>query len=124
MMATIGTYALTITMVRISILILYRRVFATAAFRKKTVVVAALCLTWFCVIVLLDVLQCHPIADTFIYPRPNTCINLQNFLWAMTTSNLVLDLIMLCLPLHMVWSLDLPRSEKAFLYIVFSLGGL
>lgn len=124
MMATIGTYALTVTMVRISILILYRRVFDTPAFRKKVLIVAALCLTWFFLVLFLDIFQCHPFTDAFRTPRPSTCMSIQAFLWGMTASNLLLDLIMLCLPLSMVFKLDLPKSEKWILVSVFSLGGV
>lgn len=46
MISGVVTYTLTITMVKISILTLYRRIFSTSAFRKKIVIVGCHC--WDC----------------------------------------------------------------------------
>jgi len=139
MISGVVTYTLTITMVKISILTLYRRIFSTSAFRKKIVIVGChcwvsllgvivgiACLIWFFIAFLMDLFQCHPFKDAFNpeYLFTSHCVNLQGFYWGITAAYLVLDVVVLSLPLHMVWNLQLPTKQKLLLSGVFLLGGV
>ena len=107
MMCGIVTYSLTITMVKISLLLLYRRIFSTPAFRKKVLVVGIVCAIWFFISIFMDIFQCHLLSDAFNPEMLFTdhCINLQGYYWGAIAANLGIDVIMLLLPLHMVWDL-------------------
>ncbi|KAL9064748.1 MAG: hypothetical protein Q9161_008677 [Pseudevernia consocians] len=119
-------YAFTILMVKISILLMYRRIFDTEAFKKATWVVGVACVAWAIAAVLCLVFQCHPFSglwnpeDTFT----SKCINLQSYYRAVASSNMALDIIILCMPLYMVWRLKLEASQKLMLSGIFALGGL
>lgn len=67
-MSTILTYSLTITMVKISILMLYRRIFDTATFRLKSLIVGIICVAWFLVAVFTDIFQCRPFEAVGLAP--------------------------------------------------------
>lgn len=125
-MATLITYSLTITLVKMSILLMYRRIFETKTFRKVTNVVGAACIAWNIAEILSDIFQCHPIMGAWnpAFVFTNRCINLQAYFWGISASNMVLDIIILCLPLRMVWSLRVPRKQKYMLLGIFLLGGL
>ena len=125
-MATMTTYSLTITFVKISILLLYRRIFTTAPFRKASVAVGAACLLWFIIEVFMDIFQCHPIKAAFDPALLSTdrCIDLQSFYSGITIANLCLDVVILYLPLHMVWKLKLPTKQKLTLSGIFLFGSL
>lgn len=64
-MAGLVTYSLTITIVKLSILLLYRRIFITQGFKMATMYVGLICLAWFFLAILLDIFQCHPFKAAF-----------------------------------------------------------
>lgn len=125
-MGTMTTYSLTITCVKISVLLLYRRVFTTASFRKVSVVVGIACLLWFIIELFINIFQCRPFKAAFEPPLLFTghCIDLQSFYLGVTIANLGLDVVILYLPLHMVWKLKLPIKQRLTLSGIFLLGGL
>jgi hypothetical protein len=125
-MSAIVTYGLTINLVKISLLLLYPRIFSTAAFRKKSMFVGVLCVIWFTIIVCMDIFQCRPFDEAFHAETilTNHCIDLQNFYWGATAANLGIDVIMLFLPLHMVWKLKLPTHQKLLLSELFMMRGV
>ena len=119
-------YTHTITIVKLSILVLYRRIFSTVAFKKSTLVVGGAVMLWFIVALFTDLFQCQPFEAAF-NPEllfTNQCINLQAYYWGITASNLCLDIIMLYMPLYMVWGLQLRTRQKIALSGIFLLGGM
>lgn len=125
-MCTILTYSLAITMVKISLLMLFRRIFTTAAFRLKSMIVGVVCVAWFFVAVFTDIFQCSPFKDVFELHMLFTdhCINVQAYYWGISASNVFLDLVLLYLPIHEVWKLQLPRRKKLGISSVFALGSM
>ena len=125
-MAGIVTYSITITTVKLSILLLYRRIFVSQRFKRTTIYVGLICLAWFFIAVFIDLFQCHPFKAAFNVEVIFTdqCIDLQAFYWGITAANVTLDVILLYLPLHMVWSLQLPKRQRLALSAIFMLGGL
>ena len=117
---------MTITTVKMSILLMYRRIFPTNSFRKLTLYVGAACIAWFVAEVLSDIFQCHPIVaawDPKFLFSPQ-CINLEAYFWGISATNMILDVIILCMPLRMVWDLELPMRQKCILSGIFLMGGL
>ena len=126
MMSGLLTYSFTITTVKISILVLYRRIFITTAFKKKTLIVGVACLAWFFITIFTNLFQCRPFKAAFD-PQllfTNQCVDLQTYYWGIAGSNLALDVVILFLPLHMVWRLKISKGQKAMLSGIFMLGGV
>ena len=120
------TYGLTISAVKISILLLYRQVFDTANFKKAIRVVCFLCITWLCGNVFTMVFLCSPMSAAWD-PKlvfSNHCRDFQAFLFGITISNLILDVIILCMPLLMKWTLKLSTRKKFEGSGIFLLGSL
>ncbi|KAL8804381.1 MAG: hypothetical protein Q9182_002576 [Xanthomendoza sp. 2 TL-2023] len=90
---SIITYSLAISSVKISLLLLYRRIFDTEHFKKRSLIVGIACV-----------------------------LCLYAYYLGFSSSNLVLDLVILLLPLHMVWKLKLPPRQKLALSGIFSIG--
>lgn len=113
-------------MVKISILLLYRRVFDTKKFKIITSVLSGVCLAWGVVAIVCLIFQCHPISgmwnpeDSFT----DKCFDLKAYYAAVSGSNMGLDIILLSLPMYMIWGLRLPASQKIGLTFIFLLGGL
>ena len=125
-MCAICGYSLTITAVKISILLLYHRIFETAAFRRKALIVGMVCITWCLIAICLEIFKCHPLSDAFI-PKilyTDHCIDTEAYYEGVTATNMAIDITMLLLPVHMVWGLSLPIRQRILLSSIFMLGGL
>lgn len=126
LMPAIVTHGLTVTCVRISVLLLYRRIFVTEAFRRFTLVIGALCIVWAFANVFGQVFLCSPMSAAW---HPNLifsdkCKDVQAMYYGVSISNMLLDIIILCLPLPLIWGLPLSWSKKFGLCGIFSLGSL
>ena len=122
------TYVVTITLVRVSILSLLRRIFTTKLFRMITTLLSTLCLAWGIAIIFANVFQCTPLSDAFdpsiVMSMSSRCINLQAMYYGTLATALSLDLVILILPLYPIWRLQLPHRQKYELMAMLSLGGL
>lgn len=113
-------------MVKISILLLYRRIFTTPSFKRATTVVGIACISWLIAALFCLAFQCHTDAERYNADSifSSQCIDLKAY-WAATTgSNMALDLVILCMPLYMVWNLKLATHQKIWLSGTFALGTL
>lgn len=120
------TTSLTITTVKIAILVLYRRIFPTPAFKQKTLIVGIAYIAWFIVVPLTNLFQYRPLnaASDPDLLFTESCIDLQAFYRGVVSPNPGIDNVMLYLPIHQVWELHLPRKQKFMLSGVFLLGSL
>ena len=124
--ASLVTYSVTITMVKISILLLYRRVFDTKKVKVFTAILGAICFAWGIAATICLVFQCHPFSgmwtpeDTFT----DKCFDLKAYYASISGTNMALDIVILSLPMYMIWGLGLPASQKIGLTLIFLLGGL
>ena len=120
------TYSLTIAMVKISILLLYRRIFDTLYFRRATTMVGLACLAWLIAALLCLAFQCRTETERYNANSlfSNQCIHLKAYWISVTGSNMALDLIILFMPLYMVWNLRLETRQKIALTGIFALGAL
>ncbi|KAL8692228.1 MAG: hypothetical protein Q9218_002704 [Villophora microphyllina] len=126
LMTTLVTYSLTITSVKMSLLLLYRRIFSTPVFKTWTLVIGATCAVWLIVAVLVDIFQCRPFNAAFQPDLLYTghCINLPAFYIGIIAANFILDIVILALPLTMIWRLKLSERQKLQVSAIFFLGGL
>lgn len=118
------------TVVKVSIICLYRRVFdVSKPFQKASQVVTNLCVAWYIVATCFAIIPCQPIDAAWIvgpegpYP-PDHCINFPIYFVCIEVTNVFLDTLILCLPLRMIRHLHLPNRHKIYLSGVFLLGGL
>ena len=113
-------------MVKISILLLYRRIFDTPNFARATWIVGIACISWLIASLLCLVFQCHTNAERYNADSlfSDQCINLKVYWVAITGSNMALDLIILCMPLYMVWNIRLATRQKIMASGLFALGAL
>ena len=113
-------------MVKISILLLYRRIFITGKYKKATMIVGLACLAWLVAALLCLAFQCHTDAERYNAESlfSNQCIDLKAYWVSVTGSNMALDIVILSMPLYMVWSLRLATRRKVALSGIFALGAL
>ena len=117
-------YKCTITLTKISILLLYLRIFPKKRFRWAVYAVMGFVISYAISSIAATILQCHPIERVFNHKLHGKCINLTVFWYCNAASSILSDCLILALPMPLITSLHLPRRQKYGLMMVFALGGL
>ncbi|MCJ1408579.1 hypothetical protein MMC19_002654, partial [Ptychographa xylographoides] len=124
------TYATTTTVIKGSILLLYRRMFPTTAtpfvWRAAWYFVMAWVILWWLGCGLATLFQCTPISFFWNQLAGDTsgfCINEYSFLAANAALNITSDIMILMLPMPIVWDLHIKKSQKLAISTIFLLGG-
>ena len=119
-------YALTQTLIKISILLFYREIFVGKRFVLLTYIIGAYVLAWFLEYELVANLNCKnfKVAWDVAANSPTECIYIRAVTIGETLSNIVADVAILCLPLGEVWKLQMSLKLKVAVAGIFLLGGL
>ncbi|KAE9363383.1 hypothetical protein N431DRAFT_450160 [Stipitochalara longipes BDJ] len=111
---------------KLSILLLYHRLFGSSS-RKFTIALWAsggFVAAWTFAGAMVIIFQCTPVKaawDPFI---PHTCINFDIFLTIISLINVFSDVLILCLPLPLLWRLQTTPRRKWQLIGMFMMGSL
>ncbi|OTB12729.1 hypothetical protein K445DRAFT_25441 [Daldinia sp. EC12] len=119
-------YAVTLALLKFSVLCLYRKVFSSSTrFCRFTWVLTALVTEWMLQIILATNLQCVPISATWdpTIIDQSTCINYGVEALVAYVMNITTDLTILSMPIPLVLRLNTSKSQKRRLIIVFAAGG-
>ncbi|MCJ1477259.1 hypothetical protein MMC13_005930 [Lambiella insularis] len=114
-------YKVTITATKISILLLYLRIFPHQKFRYATFVVMAFVFSYATASILATVFQCLPVSRVWDKSVSGHCINLTAFWYANAGSSIFSDLMIFVLPIPVIHSLHLPFRQKVALVMVFAI---
>lgn len=114
----------TLAVVKISILLLYRRIFTTRTFLRVNLAVGCLVLSSATAIALAAVFRCNPIADAWAHQARSGCFDTRTFYVTTKAIDFFTDVLVLLLPMPMVWQLHLPLKKRVFLCILFAIGSL
>ncbi|KAF6218804.1 hypothetical protein HO133_005347 [Letharia lupina] len=117
-------YCVCVTLIKISILLFYYRLFGVRkAFKYTCYALLALVTCWCIAIVFSNIFQCIPVEAAWIRPYPHSkCINNNASLLGTAVTNVFLDIVILVLPMVPVWSLSLTVRQKVTLTAIFLLG--
>ncbi|KAL9628828.1 MAG: hypothetical protein Q9204_005637 [Flavoplaca sp. TL-2023a] len=117
-------YALSITATKLSILYLYRRIFAVRTFKQISFAVAAICVSWWAAFTVTALFPCYPVKKMWQHQIKGHCYNFKTFFLASGVVDVLLDAIILSLPIKMISRLQMPYKRKVMLCFVFLIGGL
>ncbi|KAJ5588538.1 hypothetical protein N7537_011216 [Penicillium hordei] len=117
------SYTLLVPTIKMSILLLYRRIFSVPKFQLASLLTGILVLSWCLSVFITVLLQCRPIALNWNKQLSGTCINPKPFFFGNAISNLIIDAVILALPIPMVLQLQLRLSQKLSILGIFLLGG-
>ncbi|KAI1365260.1 hypothetical protein F5Y08DRAFT_338818 [Xylaria arbuscula] len=113
-----------LTFIRISICLLYRRIFANRSFRIRSTVMIGLSVVWFIVALIVGFLTCIPL-DKFWNPiKPGKCLNFNLFYLIIGVFETVIDIAILILPVRAIFNIQLPLKTKLVVSSIFLLGGV
>ena len=107
-----------------SILWLYRRIFATETFRRVALISMVVVAIWFLGAGLTDILVCLPVQSFWNPTVKGHCLNFDLYFLVIGIIETVIDLFILILPVPVISTIRLPPRSKIMLYGIFLLGGL
>lgn len=113
-----------VTAVKLSILWFYHLIFSPKAERVIQAAVA-LCMLWFIVATFIVIFQCKPVSAYWNQlAQPPYCMGTPQVLLGYELSNLIIDVIILCIPIRYVSFLKMSVSKKLSVLAMFLLGAL
>ncbi|TGO07556.1 hypothetical protein BTUL_0265g00050 [Botrytis tulipae] len=121
-------FALAVTPIRISMLWLIARLFENGApkFRRVAQGLMIYVLLHGSIFAITLIFQCRPISDYWVLsfkPQPN-CINQDVHLLFTSICNGITDYVVVILPMHTLWKLQLPFKQRISLCMLFAIGFL
>jgi hypothetical protein len=119
--ASIVIYNFATPLVKISILLQYRRIFTSQTMQRICFVALIFMSAVAISFPLTLALSCTPVPRFWDNSIPGTCIKQHIADPIMGAVNILTDIFLLCLPMPAIKSLQLPRKQKLMLYGVFCL---
>ncbi|KEQ70870.1 hypothetical protein M436DRAFT_52556 [Aureobasidium namibiae CBS 147.97] len=118
-------YSITMLFSKMSILLLYRRVFPINNFAKRWWAVVAFTVAYSLGAIFASLFQCRPMESAWsIDITPEYCISTEKFYTANAALNVVSDILILLLPVPIVWGLNTDVRKKVILTGLFSMGSI
>lgn len=116
--------ALAIT--KLSIVLLYARIFPGAQFRICLYGTGVIISFWLIACQFAAIFECTPIQYFWARNGPiaGHCLNVRASYFAQAAPNIITDIILMALPLPQLWKLNLPRKSRVGLCGIFLLGCL
>ncbi|KAK2774617.1 hypothetical protein FQN53_003551 [Emmonsiellopsis sp. PD_33] len=117
-------YKVSIGLTKISILLLYRRIFIRQWFLATCSILTGIIIAFTTATVFASIFQCTPIEYAFKKKLPGggTYISFAAFWYANATFNILSDLVLIALPAPVISTLQLPRKSKIALCGIFAVG--
>lgn len=118
--------ALSITFTKLSVILLYHRIFTSTKFRMVAYMMLVLVSVWGIAFTLGYLLQCIPLRQTYEMTAGETrrCFNTVTFNTVACASTIVLDVAILTMPWPIIWRLQMSLPRKIAVTAIFLLGGV
>jgi hypothetical protein len=120
-------YLSALPLLKISLLLFYLRVFSTPSFRACVYFLIACNVAYCIAFVGVSIWQCLPIYGAWTRwdgTFEGTCNNINLQGWLSAALNIVIDMCTLLLPIPELIKLEMPRSKKVLIFLMFSVGFL
>ncbi|KAI9690069.1 MAG: hypothetical protein M1820_010047 [Bogoriella megaspora] len=115
-------------LVKLSILFFYRRIFKVPSFQRINLVVIILIALWSFTLTFVTLFECgvHPEVQ-WTSPKAvqnRYCVSISHLLLWFAITDVIGDFLVLGLPIHQVWKLQMPVKRKFAVLFIFMLGTL
>ncbi|KAL1969446.1 hypothetical protein VTN77DRAFT_8884 [Rasamsonia byssochlamydoides] len=118
-------YGVSICLTKLAVLWLYRRIFSPrrwSPFDITIVTLIVLMILFYGITCMVKIFECTPQAKILDKNVPGHCIDESKLLDASGLFNTITDYIILFLPVHAVWKLQLTKAKKFLVVLVFTFG--
>ncbi|KAI1465651.1 uncharacterized protein F4812DRAFT_105310 [Daldinia caldariorum] len=114
---------ISLTLVKISILLFYTRIFATRKFRLAVHIFVGILIAWCIAVCICQLLAANPIQDAWNPLAINPLrFNYNDFSLAFAGMSVVFDVLVLCFPIPLIRKLQMTTARKAQVLAIFWLG--
>ena len=117
-------YPATVGTIKISTLLLFARIFPSRTFTRILWAVGLFISTYSTIMILILIFQCKPIKGYWDSSLEADCISNAKVFIAMASLNLITDFLVVCLPLPLLWKLQMRLGMKLQVMGIFSVGSL
>ena len=118
-------YCPVVLFTKLSVLLLYRRVFSPQHWGVFDVIIRLLmiilCL-FYTILMFIKIWQCTPTERLWDHSVEKSCVNISTLLNASGMFNITSDVLILLVPVKSVWNLNMDRARKIQVVLVFSVG--
>ncbi|KAL4810924.1 hypothetical protein BDV18DRAFT_3558 [Aspergillus unguis] len=114
-------YGLTVTPIKMSILFLYRRIFAVQHFRRIIHIIMVFCMVWFVAAITSSCLYCRPIQYFWDKTIDGNCFNFSVFFLVVELIDMLIDVAIIALPIPTVLKLHMSLRKRLAVASVFLL---
>jgi hypothetical protein len=121
---SILSYNLSLTFTKISILLLYLRIFKTSRTRYGCYILLGIVIAYGTWLFFSSLFPCMPVAYFWDKQISGHCLPRMAVWFLNAALNIITDIAIFILPLRVVSALSLPRGQKIGLYFIFALGFL
>ncbi|KAL9625387.1 MAG: hypothetical protein Q9160_000450 [Pyrenula sp. 1 TL-2023] len=115
-------YGISLTLTKLSILLLFRSLFPGRDMVIATNIIGAFVIIWCIAQVTVAIFNCNPIHGFWDVMVKSTCIESFHFLVGNAVPNIVVDIVIICLPIRKVWNLQMSTRSKISVTCIFLLG--
>jgi hypothetical protein len=122
--SSILVYNAALTLVKISILLQYRRIFTAPSMQRATTIGLVIIGAWGITVITMLSMLCVPIQAMWDHSVHGRCLPLLPAYYAPACINIATDFGTWVLPLPIIKSLQLPKRQKVMLMFIFGLGFL
>lgn len=117
-------YAWSLAWIKLSVLLMYYRLFDVVVFRKQALVVGGAVMAWAVCITFLFVFTCVPVKKLWKPEVEGRCISMVGVYVSNGISTIITDVAILLLPAPQILRLQIRKLVKVGLLISFGLGGV
>ncbi|KAJ5885145.1 Aspartate-semialdehyde dehydrogenase [Penicillium taxi] len=115
-------YITTVGIIKISVLMMYRRIFPVRSIKIGGYILGTLTILWVISIVCVAIFQCDPIAKAYNPFLPGKCISVKGALIGNGVPNFVTDILILTMPVRLVWNLQAQLWQRISVICIFMTG--
>jgi len=118
-------YGIEILLVKLTILMIYRRVFVPHRWNNFDIILRifeVILISFYFSITVVKIFECNPRARIWNKKLAGTCINVNTMLNSSGMFNLITDILILLVPIKSVWNLKMKKSRKIRVVLIFTFG--
>ncbi|KAJ5722022.1 hypothetical protein N7488_000057 [Penicillium malachiteum] len=117
-------YCTTVSLIKISILLIYTRIFTipSRGFRIASIVLGITVASWTLALICLQIFQCAPLSRAWNTSIPGLCIDSKGLFIGNGVPNIITDIAILSLPVYAVWNMQAATSHFVSVIAIFLFG--
>ncbi|KAG8165767.1 hypothetical protein KVR01_004319 [Diaporthe batatas] len=114
----------TVGVTKISVVLLYQRIFTTQRFKMLCWILIMINCAWTIAFTLALTFSCIPVASSWDLTLDSTCVDLKTLFTTALATDVATDFLVLILPIYKIWQLQMSTARKIMVMFIFLLGGL